>query len=101
MAERAKPKGRTGPVEVSDAGYEWAIIDFPDKEKPREKMIAHMFARTANIRILLESPEPRYPPFGDPEQNSENDIDFTILTGQGVKLMELTESQNSRTRLAT
>jgi hypothetical protein len=54
-------------------------------------MIAHMFARAANIRILLESPEPRYPPLGDPKQNSEDDLDFTILTGQGDKLMELTE----------
>jgi hypothetical protein len=91
MVERAKPKGQTGPIKLSDTGFKWEIIDFPAGERAREQMIAEIFVHVANNRIDLESPEPRYAPFKDPKQNPENDIDFTILTGQGVKLMELTE----------
>ena len=54
-------------------------------------MLAEMFVRAANNRIDLESPGPRYAPFKDLVQNLEDDLDFTICTGQGKKLMDLTE----------
>jgi hypothetical protein len=91
MIGRVKPKGKTGPIKLSDAGWKWEIIDFPDGERPREQMIGEIFVHVANNRIDLESPEPRYAPFKDLVQNPENHLDFTIWTGQGKKLMDVTE----------
>jgi hypothetical protein len=92
MTERKKPQGRTGAIKLSDAGPEWGVIDFPSEKRRRELMIAEMFVRGANQLIMHESPEqPRYPPFSGLVQNDENDLDFTITTSLGVKLMDLAE----------
>jgi len=72
-------------------GVGWDVIDFP-KEKPvREAMIADLFVRGANERIQSESAGDKYTPFGVAQPNKENDLDFTIATAVGTKLMELAE----------
>jgi len=92
MAERKKPQGRKGPIRISDVGLEWAIIDFPGEKAARELMIAEMFVRAANRLIMYPSAEqPSYVPFSELIQNAENDVDFTINTGRGVKRLEVTE----------
>jgi hypothetical protein len=90
MVDRAKPQGEKGPISLSNDRVEWHVIKFPSGKKARELMIAEMFARSASKTIMYES-QPPYGPFTPPLQNQENDLDVTITTAQGQKLMELVE----------
>ncbi|AZV21996.1 MAG: hypothetical protein E5Y74_24320 [Mesorhizobium sp.] len=87
---RTKPQGASGPIKTGQDGAEWAVIPFPEDKAEREEMIARLFVKGFEIYVQMQS-EPSWAPFGKPKQNLENDIDFTVMTSQGEKLMELAE----------
>ncbi|MGV7120361.1 hypothetical protein [Sphingopyxis sp. 550A] len=85
-----KPQGKDGPVEMGAAGAEWLVTKFPADKAEREQLVADLFVKGFERWVAGES-EPSLKPFGPPKQNAENDLDFTISTGLGDKLMELAE----------
>lgn len=87
---RAKPKGKSGPIKVDGGDAIWEVIEFPDGKAERENWLAHLFVEAFDRYVASQS-EPSYAPFGLPQQNDENDLDFTVATATGVKLMELAE----------
>lgn len=90
MARPAKPQGTTGPVKLGPHGAEWAVIALPPDNAERERLIARLFIEGFSRWVAMES-EPSLAPFGSLQQNEEDNLDFTVVTAQGEKLMELVE----------
>ena len=88
--DREKPQGASGQISVGAAGVEWQRIEFPAQKAERERLIADLFVKAFDHFVLAQS-EPLLAPFGAPKQNAENDLDFTVTTADGEKLMELAE----------
>jgi len=92
MTERRKPVGQKGPIVIENGTARWAPIDFPAEKARREWTIAEAFIKAANRVIMYPSKEqPSYAPFGRLEQNPESDLDFTVQTAHGERLLELVE----------
>lgn len=89
-AKRNKPQGRSGPIVFSGEAAQWRITHFPQHKDDRENFIARLFVQVAERRIRKES-VPSFKPFTGLLQNSENDLDFSIQTADGPKLLELAE----------
>ncbi|MFC3326064.1 hypothetical protein [Mesorhizobium cantuariense] len=87
---RRKPQGTSGPIVGGPDGIEWAKIRFPETKLEREWLVANLFFK-GSARPIMEESKPSLTPFGMPHPNDENDIDFTIGTAEGTKLMELAE----------
>lgn len=87
---RHKPQGASGPIKIGSGDVEWQVIQFPEHKAERERLIARLFVESFSNYVAMQS-EPTLSPFGPPRQNQENDLDFTVLTAQGEKLMELAE----------
>jgi hypothetical protein len=92
VPDHKKPQGRKGPIARSGGEATWTPIAFLAGKAERELFIARSFVEAANRRILGEcSAEPAYRPFGELRQNPENDLDFTLRTRCGDRLLELAE----------
>lgn len=87
---KRKPQGTSGPISLGGGGANWNIIAFPETKEERERLIAKLFVGGFGNWVAMES-EPSLAPFGEPIQNAENDLDFTISTSEGPMLMELAE----------
>lgn len=87
---RSKPKGKSGPFGGGPNGATWFVIPFPDDKAERERLIAKLFVQAFDRWVATES-DPTFAPFGEPEQNEENDLDFTVDTSVGSMKMELAE----------
>lgn len=87
---RVKPQGSSGPIRIGPAGTEWMVIPFPEGKPEREELIANLFVAAFERYVAMQS-DPTFAPFGQPVQNDENHLDFTVVTSQGQKLMELAE----------
>lgn len=87
---RAKPQGASGRIKLGSGGAEWEVIKFPDSKAQREQLIARLFVEGFDQYVAMQS-EPSLAPFGSPKQNEESDLDFTVMTTQGERLMELAE----------
>lgn len=85
-----KPQGESGSVAVNGTGMKFQPIKFPGDKAEREALVARLFVKAFDGWVASES-EPSFKPFDEPEQNAENDLDFTIGTSRGEKLMELVE----------
>ncbi|QGM46671.1 hypothetical protein [Methylocystis heyeri] len=87
MAERSpkKPSGQTGPISLGGNGPRRHLVKFPTDKAKLELMIAELFV---NSRVLPNN-DLRY--FSNLKPNPENDLDFTVDTGLGKKLLELAE----------
>jgi hypothetical protein len=90
MIKPEKPQGASGPVAIGPDGAEWKVIAYPTGKAEREELIARLFVRGFTNWVAMQS-EPFLAPFGIPKQNDESDLDFTIATALGEKLMELAE----------
>lgn len=88
--KRDKPQGDSGPIRIGDDDVVWQVIEFPRQKDDRERLIARLFVQSFDHYVAMES-EPSLAPFEEPQQNDENDLDFTVATVQGIKLMELAE----------
>ena len=88
--KRDKPQGESGPIRIGDGGTEWQVIEFPRQKEERECLIARLFVEGFGHYVVTQS-EPSFAPFGQPLKNEENNLDFTVETSRGVKLMELAE----------
>lgn len=86
----SKPQGSSGPIQVGAGGAVWKVIPFPEGKAEREELIAKLFVAAFDHYVAMQS-EPSFAPFGQPIQNDENHLDFTVATSQGQKLMELAE----------
>lgn len=89
-SKRNKPQGATGAIRIGPEGADWMVIEFPNDKAEREQLIANLFVKGFDGYVASQS-EPSLAPFGPPQQNAEDDLDFTIESSQGVKLMELAE----------
>lgn len=87
---RSKPQGTTGPVKLDSNGISWDKKRFPEAKADREEMVARLFIKGFTSYVRTQS-EPSFAPFDNLRQNLENDLDFTVGTAQGEKLMELAE----------
>ena len=90
MTKRGKPQGASGAVSMGPGGVVFHQIDFPADKAEREDLVARLFVKAFEEWVASES-EPSLKPFVDLKQNPENDIDFTVTTSAGVKLLELVE----------
>lgn len=89
MDGRKKPQGASGQISIG-AGVEWKVIPFPADKKEREQLIARLFVDGLEGYVAMQS-EPSLAPFKSVQQNDESDLDFTVDTAVGKKLMELAE----------
>jgi len=80
-----KPTGRTGPIHFSAGPPRREIIEWPNSKKAIESTIATMFVDHAGRMPIGLAP------FSDLRPNDENDLDFTIATNDGDRLLELAE----------
>jgi hypothetical protein len=87
---RSKPQGKSGPFGGGPGGPTWFVIPFPDDKAERERLIAKLFVQAFERWVATES-DPTLAPFGEPVQNPENDLDFTVDTSAGSMKMELAE----------
>ena len=87
---RAKPQGKSGPIRAGSLGSGWLVIPFPKDKAEREQLVAKLFVNAFDEWVATES-APSLAPFGQPKQNQENDIDFSVETSVGPMLMELAE----------
>jgi hypothetical protein len=88
--KRGKPQGASGPIKLGSGGAEWQVIQFPEVKDERERLIARLFVKGFDSYVAMQS-EPSLAPFGEPRQNQEDNLDFTVKTAQGDRLMELAE----------
>jgi hypothetical protein len=87
---RPKPQGKSGPFGGGPNGPTWFVIPFPEDKTERERLIANLFVKAFDRWVATQS-EPTLAPFGQPKQNEENDLDFTVETSVGPMQMELAE----------
>ena len=87
MAQQKKPVGRCGPIRITPAGPVRELLQFPADKAERERMIADLFV----LNRAIPRGDDKFGPFANPRQNDENDLDFTIETSDGAKLLELAE----------
>jgi len=85
-----KPQGASGRISVNGSGAKWEITKFPASKAERETLIATLFVKAFDHYVANQS-EPSLAPFGEPKQNNEADLDFTVDTADGARLMELVE----------
>lgn len=71
-------------------GINWQVVNFPSEKDKRENLVARLFIEATEKSIRRES-EPSLKPFSNLKQNPENDLDFSVQTASGQKLMELAE----------
>ena len=90
MSGQKKPQGMSGKFGIGAAGAEWHVIPFPETKAEREWLIAELFISGFKGWVAMES-EPSLAPFEGLVQNDENDLDFTVETAGGGKLLELVE----------
>lgn len=90
MSAGDKPQGVSGTIAIGPEGASFVAISFPGLKAEREALIANLFVNAFDNWVANES-EPSLKPFGAPQQNQENDLDFTVETSLGSKLMELVE----------
>lgn len=89
-SSRPKPQGKSGPIRAGASGPAWLVISFPEDKAEREQLIAELFVKAFERWVATES-EPTIAPFGQPQQNEEDDLDFTIESSVGPMQMELAE----------
>jgi len=90
MAQKpTKPQGLSGPIRVG-AGTTWEVIPFPNDKEEMEALIANLFLGSF-VRYVARQSEPSLSPFSDLKRNDESDLDFTVQTSEGAKLLELAE----------
>lgn len=82
---RDKPVGRTGPIQITAEGLQRQLVSFPADKEARERMIADLFV--GNVARF----DAEIGPLTNLVQNPEDDLDFTVQTGLGPKLLELAE----------
>jgi len=87
---REKPQGKIGPIRTGPDGVDWMVILFPKEKAEREVLVAGLFVKAFDRWVAGQS-EPSLAPFGEPVQNDENDLDFTLETTLGAMRMELAE----------
>jgi hypothetical protein len=87
---KRKPQGVSGAVGFGHEGGSFRPIEFPAGKAEREELIANLFAKAFDQWVAGES-TPSLKPFSNLGQNQENDLDFTVTTSDGEKLMELVE----------
>jgi hypothetical protein len=85
---RDKPLGTSGPVVFTGDSIEWQVNRLPRGKAARELFIAELLT---NAKLVKDESEPSLRPFSSLTQNEENDLDFTVLTAEGPKLLELAE----------
>lgn len=85
-----KPQGLSGPVSIGPEGIQWHINQWPEDKEARETLVAEAFAAQSD-RFILQESEPTFRPFTNLKHNPENDLDFTIQTPHGPRLLELAE----------
>src|SRR5262249_9175101 len=85
-----KPHGESGFMSVGPGGSSWEVVPFPVDKAERESLIANLFAKSFDQYVAGQS-EPSLAPFSDLAQNHEADLDFTVQSSQGQKLLELAE----------
>lgn len=83
-----KPLGTSGPVIFTGESIEWQVNSLPAEKAGRELYIADLLV---NTKLIKEESDPSLRPFSGLVQNAENDLDFTINTPEGRKLLELAE----------
>lgn len=88
--KRRKPQGRTGPLIFGRHALTWQVVNFPAQKDERENLVARLFVEASEKSIRRES-EPSFKLFSNLKQNPENDLDFSVQTAAGPKLMELAE----------
>jgi hypothetical protein len=92
MTKPKKPQGQSGPIGFGAEGPQWHVVEFPGDKAEREEMVANIFVKAANNFIVNESQQGgKYPLFSGLKPNAEDDLDFTVQTGHGKRLMELVE----------
>ncbi|RVC78488.1 hypothetical protein EN745_18750 [Mesorhizobium sp. M4A.F.Ca.ET.022.05.2.1] len=92
MDDREKPHGKSGSVSLGPDGVAFNEVPWPKTERARERMIAEAFVRGCNPpSVIIRASAPSFSPFGIPLQNEVDHLDFTVMTSQGKKLMELGE----------
>lgn len=89
-SEKSKPKGESGPIAIGANGSHWDIAKLPNGKAERERHVADVIANASSHAVSGES-DPSWMPIEIAAQNSEADLDFTINTAAGKKLMELVE----------
>jgi len=89
VISQSKPKGASGAIRIG-SGADWMVIPFPDSKPERERLIAELFIGGFGGLVAMQS-DPSLAPFGKLTQNPEKDLDFTVETAVGTKLMELAE----------
>ena len=80
-----KPTGLTGPISIGPGGMVHHPVQFPTKKAEIENMIARLFVACAGRMPIGLAP------FSDPIRNAEDDLDFTVTTNDGSRLLELAE----------
>lgn len=83
-----KPQGASGPFVFTGDDIEWQVNTLPTVKADRELFVAELLV---NAKLILWESPPALRPFSGLIQNEENDLDFTISTSQGAKLLELAE----------
>lgn len=77
-----KPTGTTGPLHVSAEGAEFLQLEFPRTKEEIESFIVEAFVRNSGSMPLRIS---------EWKQNHQNDFDFSVVTTEGPKFLELME----------
>ncbi len=83
-----KPQGTSGPIVFTGDSIEWRVNTLPAGKADRELFIAELLA---NAKLVKQESQPSLRPLSDLIQNEENDLDFTVSTAEGPKLLELAE----------
>jgi hypothetical protein len=85
---RKKPRGIIGPVELGpkQVGGGFQPIQFPETKPEIEEYILNCAIRSAEKMGM-----PLYNLTRKPDQNPENDFDFTLFTTQGTEYLDLME----------
>ena len=82
-----KPKGKIGPIRATaGATPKFCPVHFPSTKADTEKMVIQSFLPAARHHYLLG-----FEVLGEPSQNPEDDLDFTLATNAGKKYLELQE----------
>jgi len=77
-----KPTGTTGPLHVSAEEAEFLQLEFPSTKEEIEEFIVEAFVRNSDSMPLRIS---------EWKQNHQNDFDFSVVTTEGPKFLELME----------
>lgn len=83
-----KPQGTGGPIVFTEDNIEWRVNKLPGGKADRELYIAELLV---SAKLIKQESRPSLRPLSELVQNDENDLDFTVSTAEGPKLLELAE----------